>query len=64
MIRKFLAVSLFALAIAIIAYGAFIEIDRQVVEGYIYDDGVLGLVALAISGTLALVGYVFWRWSN
>ncbi len=61
MIRKFLSVGLFVLALAVIAYGTFIEIDRQVVEGYIYDDGVFGIAALIISGSLALVGYLLWR---
>ena len=51
MIWKFLSVGLFAVAIAVLAYGTFIEIDRQVVErnDYIFADGVFGVAALIVS---------------
>ena len=65
-LRKLLAVVLMAVAIVVISYGAFIEVDRQVVErnDYTYADGVIGLGALVVSGVFALASYLIWRWAS
>ena len=64
--RKSLSVGLFVIAIAVLAYGTFIEIDRYVVDRdtYLFADGVIGIAALVISGVFALTGYLLRRWSN
>ena len=66
MIRRFLSVGLFALAIAVFAYGTFIEFLRQAGprNDFLFADGVIGLTALVISGFLALIGYLLWRWAS
>ncbi len=65
-LRRILAFVLMMLAIAVLVYGTFIEIDRYVVvrDTYLFADGVIGLAALVISGALALPSYLLWRWSN
>ncbi len=63
MIGKFFSISLFAVAIAILAFGTFIEIDRQVVarSDYIFVTGFIGIAALIVFGILSLISYLLWR---